>query len=212
MVFDPERAKRLQERLSSRVVVSKLDLSKVRYVAGLDAGYRGERGVAVAALLNYPDLDLVEYVAVEGEVGVPYIPGLLAFREAPLMIKACEMLSREPDLIVVDGHGVTHPRGFGIASHIGVVLDKPSVGAAKSLLYGRVEVLEGERVVLVGRTVGGVVVSRGRREIYLSIGHRVSLDELRVLSKALFKQHDLPEPVYQADRISKEVRRSAPER
>lgn len=211
MSFDTERAKRLQERLSSRVVISRLDLSSARYVVGLDSGYRGGRGIAVAALLSYPGLDLLEYAAVEGSVSVPYIPGLLAFREAPLMLKAYEQLSREPDLIVVDGHGITHPRGFGIASHIGVVLDRPSVGVAKRLLYGRVESLGGERVILVGDLAGGLVVSRGGRELYFSIGHRVSLDDLRVLSRTLFKRHDLPEPVYQADRISKEVRSSAPE-
>ena len=191
---------------------SRLDLSGIRYVVGLDAGYRGERGVAVAALLDYPGLDLVEYAVVEGEVRVPYVPGLLAFREAPLMLRAYEHLSREPDLVVVDGHGVTHPRGFGIASHIGVVLDKPSVGVAKSLLYGRVEPLGGERVVLVGGVAGGLVVSRGEREVYFSVGHRVSFEDLRVLSRTLFKHHWLPEPVYQADRISKEVKRTAPKR
>lgn len=212
MKFDVEVAKRLQQKLSSRVVVSRTDLSKVKYVVGLDVSYSKDMGVAVAVLLSYPQLDLVEYVVVKGEVGVPYIPGLLAFREAPLLIKACELLDYEPDLLVVDGHGITHPRGFGIASHIGVVLDKPSVGVAKSLLYGRVESLGNEKLVFTGRFTGGLVVSRGKRELYFSIGHRVDLDNLRVLSKTLFKQHELPEPTYLADRISKEVKTSATKR
>lgn len=212
MKFDVEIAKRLQQKLSSSVVISGADLSKVRYVAGLDVSYYKGRGIAVATLLTYPHLDLVEYVVVEGEVGVPYIPGLLAFREAPLLIKACELLDRKPDLLAVDGHGVTHPRRFGIASHIGVVLDKPSVGIAKSLLYGRVESLGGERLVFVDGFVGGLVVSRGKKELYFSIGHRVDLNNLRLLSRTLFKQHDLPEPTYIADRISKEVRASAAKR
>jgi deoxyribonuclease V len=206
MIFDVERAKRLQERLSRRVSLNDLDLGKVRYVAGLDVSYARNLGVGVAVLLTYPQLNPVEYVVVKGRVEVPYIPGLLAFREAPLLIKAIELLSIKPDLLVVDGHGVTHPRRFGIASHIGLVTDTASVGAAKSLLYGRVVDSGPERLIVVDDLVGGLVVKYGRREVYLSIGHRVSLDNLRVLSKTLFKHHDLPEPTYLADRVAKEVR------
>ncbi|MEM2006433.1 MAG: endonuclease V [Sulfolobales archaeon] len=212
MRFDTEVAKRLQQKLSLNLVISEIDLSRVKYVAGLDVSYSRDKGIAVAALLNYPHLDLVEYVVVGGEVRVPYIPGLLAFREAPLLIKACELLDQEPDLLVVDGHGITHPRRFGIASHVGVVLDKPSVGVAKSLLYGRVESLGNEKLVFVGDFAGGLVLSKGKKELYISIGHRVDLNSLRVLSKTLFKHHELPEPTYLADKISKEVRASAAKR
>ena len=208
MVFDVERAKKLQEKLSRRVVYDGIDLGKVRYLAGLDVSYAGDLGVGVAVLLTYPHLDPVEYVVVKGRIGVPYIPGLLAFREAPLLIKALELLSVRPDLVVVDGHGVTHPRKFGIASHVGLVTGTASVGAAKSLLYGEVVDSGSERLIVVDDLVGGLVVRRGRREVYLSIGYRVNLDNLRVLSKTLFKHHDLPEPTYLADRVAKEVRTS----
>ena len=208
MAFDVERARKLQEKLSRRVVYDGIDLVKVRYLAGLDVSYVKDLGIAVAVLLTYPQLDPVEYVVVKGRVGVPYIPGLLAFREAPLLIKAVELLSVRPDLLVVDGHGVTHPRRFGIASHIGLVTDTASVGAAKSLLYGRVVDSGSERLIVVEDLVGGLVVRRGRREVYLSIGYRVNLDNLRVLSKTLFKHHELPEPTYLADRVAKEVRAS----
>lgn len=206
MEFNPEIAKKLQVALSSHISTSGIDVGSVRYVAGLDVSYRGSSGLAVAALLSYPQLDLIEYVVVKGEVGIPYIPGLLAFREAPLLIKACELLSTKPDLLVVDGHGVTHPRRFGIASHIGVVLDTASIGVAKSLLYGKIVDSGSENLVLVGDFIGGFVVSRGRKHLYFSIGHKVSLDNLRTLSKTLFRNHDLPEPTYYADMISKQVR------
>jgi len=206
MTFDVEKAKKLQERLSRRVVYDGIDLGKVRHLAGLDVSYAGDLGVGVAVLLTYPQLDPVEYVVVKGRVEVPYIPGLLAFREAPLLIKALELLSVRPDLVVVDGHGVTHPRRFGIASHVGLVTGTASVGAAKSLLYGRVVDSGPERLIVVDGLAGGLTVRRGRREVYLSIGYRVSLDNLRVLSKTLFKHHDLPEPTYLADRVAKEVR------
>lgn len=212
MKFDVDAAKRLQQKLSSYITVSRVDLSKVKYVAGLDVSYARDKGIAVAALLSYPQLELLEYVVVEGSVRVPYIPGLLAFREAPLLIKTCELLNHEPDLLVVDGHGVTHPRGFGIASHMGLVLDKPSVGVAKSLLFGRVENVGNEKLVFAGNFAGGLVVGGGKKELYFSIGHRVDLENVRVLSKTLFKHHELPEPTYQADKISKEVRASASKR
>jgi deoxyribonuclease V len=210
--FDPEIAKKLQISLSLYVSTSGIDASKVRYVAGLDVSYAGDSGLAVATLLSYPQLDLIEYVVVKGEVKIPYIPGLLAFREAPLLIKACELLSLRPDLLVVDGHGVTHPRKFGIASHIGVVLDTASIGVAKSLLYGKVVSSGSENLLMVGDFVGGLVVERDRKRLYFSIGHKVNIDNLREFSKTLFKGHDLPEPTYYADKISKQVRNRAVKR
>ena len=176
MAFDVEKAKKLQKELSRRVLCGGIDLGRVRYLAGLDVSYVGDLGVGVAVLLTYPQLDPVEYVVVKGRVKVPYIPGLLAFREAPLLIKALELLSVRPDLVVVDGHGVTHPRRFGIASHVGLVTDTASVGAAKSLLYGKVVDSGSEKLIVADGLVGGLVVRRGRREVYLSIGYRVNLD------------------------------------
>lgn len=206
MKFNPEIAKKLQIFLSSYVSTSGIDVSSVRYVAGLDVSYAGNSGLAVAALLSYPQLDLIEYVVVKGEVRIPYIPGLLAFREAPLLIKACESLMIKPDLLVVDGHGVTHPRKFGIASHIGVVLNIASIGVAKNLLYGKIVDSDTENFIVVEDLIGGFVVSRGRKRLYFSIGHKVNLNNLRTLSKTLFRNHDLPEPIYYADMISKQVR------
>lgn len=210
--FDVEKAKLLQLELSSYVAISRLELSSLRYVAGLDVSYIKDKGIAVAVLLSYPQLEPIEHIVVVGEVNIPYTPGLLAFREAPLLLKACESLSLTPDLLVVDGHGLAHPRRFGIASHIGVVLDRPSIGVAKSILYGKVIDSNSEKLLLVGDFVAGIAITRGKKELYFSIGHKVDLNSLRALSRTLFKNHDLPEPTYQADRISKEVRAFAVKR
>lgn len=151
---------------------------------------------------------LKEYAIVKGFIEIPYVPGLLAFREAPLMIKACEKLTT-PDLIVVDGHGITHPRKFGIASHIGLVLDIPTIGIAKKLLYGRV--IRGRDdidYILVDDEIGGIVFRSMGREIYASIGHKMSIDYLKEVVPKLFRTHPLPEPTYIADTLSKMYRRS----
>ena len=209
--FSARKAFKLQRMLAERVVWEGR-LSNVRYVCGLDLAYVGDLGIAVATLHNYPDLKLIKYSVVAGTVPIPYVPGLLAFREAPLMFKAIEKLGVKPDLIVVDGHGVTHPRGLGIASHIGVVLDTPSVGAAKRVLTGEVIKRGGREYLVVKGRVGALVVRpRRRRTVYLSIGHKVGMDEIERLSKVLFKGHALPEPTYAADRITKEVRRAVKE-
>ncbi len=175
----------------------------------MDISYSKDVGVAVAVFMDFPQLNLKEYAVVKGVVEVPYIPGLLAFREAPLMIKAYRKLNREADLIVVDGHGVTHPREFGIASHVGLILDRPTVGVAKNLLYGTiVKSSDSTEYIVVNNNVGGVVYRHLNKELYVSIGHKVSINSLKEVVPYLFKSHYLPEPTYIADMLSKKFRRS----
>ena len=204
--FNINKAKKLQ-RLLSRSVVKEGRLDKLRLIVGLDVAYVGSVGIAVATLLDYPKLNLKEYCVVYGEVPIPYIPGLLAFREAPLLIKAYEKLGMDADLIIVDGHGITHPRGLGIASHIGVVLDVPTIGAAKKVLVGRITEIYGRKYLVVNGEPGALVyeVSRKHR-VFLSIGHKVSLNEIVRIAPTLFKGHPLPEPTYIADYITKKER------
>jgi len=206
-LFDAQKAIALQKFLSS-LVKKEGRVDKLKNIVGLDVAYVGSTGVAVAALLEYPSLILKEYVVVRGYVPIPYIPGLLAFREAPLLIKAYEKLGSSADLVVVDGHGITHPRKFGIASHIGVVLDVPSIGAAKKILTGSIVEVNGRKyLTTVDNELGAVVIERGKRRIYLSIGHKISLKEIERLIPKIFKNHDLPEPTYIADLITKRERR-----
>lgn len=166
-------------------------------------------GIAVAVLLDFPNLNLKEYAVVNGVIDIPYIPGLLAFREAPLMIKAYERLRCEADLIVVDGHGVTHPREFGVASHVGLILNRPTIGVAKGLLYG--DIVKGDdevEYIIVNNKVGGLVYPHQGKKLYISIGHKISIKSLKAITPKLFKSHFLPEPTYIADAISKNFRRS----
>ncbi len=207
--FNAARAIKLQRLLAEKIICEG-HISKINTVVGLDLAYVGNIGIAVATLLTYPDLRLKEYAVVVGEVNIPYVPGLLAFREAPLMFKAYEKLSADADLIIVDGHGITHPRKLGIASHIGLVLNKPSIGAAKKILTGKVIRRNGKEYLMVNNDTIGALVLRptgGRKAIFLSIGHKISIAELERIAPTLFKNnHYLPEPTYIADKISKQVR------
>lgn len=205
LFFDQHRASALQKKLSE-LVNTEYEPTKIDLVVGLDLSYVGDEGIAIATLHNYPDMSLVKYAVALDEVHVPYIPGLLAFREAPLMFAAYELLGADPDLILVNGHGITHPRSFGIASHVGVVLDKPTVGVARRILSGREVVINGERYLENNGVLGAYVVVRGATKTYLSIGHKVSLRFIVEVTPKLFKNHELPEPIYTADRISKQVR------
>ena len=131
----PNEAIRLQEQLRSRVIVEN-HLGDPRTVAGVDVAVKGDVARAAVVVLRYPELDLLEVACAERPVVFPYIPGLLAFREAPAILAACADLRVEPDLFLFDGHGLAHPRRMGLACHMGLCLDKPAVGCAKSRLCG----------------------------------------------------------------------------
>ena len=206
----PAEAVRIQARLAPRVI-SEGDPAGVRYVAGADIALpRGRsRARGAVVLLSYPGLALVERHAVEAEVTFPYVPGLLAFREVPVLARAFERLVRTPDLLLVDGHGYSHPRRFGLACHLGLLLDVPTIGVAKSRLVGaydeppleagaRSELRDGEEAI------GIVLRSRdGVAPVFVSVGHRVGLEEAVELTLRLCRGYRLPEPTRLADKLSK---------
>lgn len=207
--FKASKAIALQRKLSSLVDLrSSINIEAIKIVVGLDVSYVSGLGLAVATALSFPGLELIKYVVVKGPVYIPYVPGLLAFREAPLLFKAYEVLKktvgRDADLILVDGHGITHPRRFGIASHIGVILGIPTIGAAKRILTGEVRRVGSNEYIFINNIPSALVVNRGKKQVYLSIGHKISLETIEEIAPKLFKDnHYLPEPTYIADLISK---------
>ncbi|MDI7252951.1 MAG: endonuclease V, partial [Actinomycetota bacterium] len=160
-----------------------LDPGKVRLVAGTDISYLREKRLALGAavLMTYPDLELLEVGTSCVEVDFPYVPGLLSFRELPALLPALEKLGSRPDLVFVDGQGIAHPRGCGLASHLGVITGLPTIGCAKSRLLGDArepgnEVGDWTPLVHGGRTVGAVLRTRaGVKPLYVSVGHLVDL-------------------------------------
>ncbi|MEM3079584.1 MAG: endonuclease V [Thermoproteota archaeon] len=176
LAFTVEKAFYAQQRMSKLVSVKTPHGLNVERVAGVDVGYGDaeERGVVASAVLDLNDMKILETVRLKVEVKVPYIPGLLGFREAPLMVKALSSLKSSFDVALIDGHGVAHPRRFGLACHVGVLLDKPSVGVAKSHLHG--DICEGEVFDECGHRIGRVM-DLGKHKVYVSVGHKISLDD-----------------------------------
>ncbi|MFC2006234.1 deoxyribonuclease V [Chloroflexota bacterium] len=191
----------LQRRLATQVSGNSRVLTP-HFIAGADISVGKAQGIATAAVvvLSYPELRVVETKVAQGRLDFPYIPGLLSFRESPLTLAACEELSIIPDLILVDGQGVAHPRRFGLASHLGLFLDIPAIGCAKSLLCGGHEVPGVERgsyaeVIDGGETIGSALRTRaGVKQVYVSIGHKIDLPTAIHWVLECCRGYRLPEP------------------
>jgi deoxyribonuclease V len=205
----------IQKRLRSQVMTENT-LGDIHLIAGADIATSKDSPKAYAGVvvLSYPALEVVEERGLEGEVTFPYIPGLLAFREGPLLIKAFEQLSTDPDVIVFDGQGLAHPRGMGIATHMGLVFDKPTIGCAKSLLFGRYQEPDPEKGAWAelrdsqGRIVGAALRSKLKTTpIFVSIGHRVDLPSaIRILLECT-RGVRIPEPTRLAHNFVTQLRR-----
>ncbi len=207
----PGEARAVQRRLATEVVAEDR-LGAITRVAGGDVGFprRGEQEMARAAavLLSYPDLAPLGESLIEEPVRYPYIPGLLSFRETPAVVAALQGLPAPPDLLMVDGHGRAHPRRFGIACHLGLVLDLPTLGCAKSPLVGRYDEpadAVGAWTPLVdhGEVIGAALRTRpGVKPVFVSVGHRVSLETAIKLVLACGRGVRLPEPTRLADALA----------
>lgn len=186
------------------------DFNEVRRVAGTDCAYKdgGKIVRAVVAVLSFPDLTLLEHTAGEAPANFPYIPGFLSFREVPALLAAYGKLKTRPDLLLCDGQGYAHPRRFGIACHLGVTLDLPSIGVAKSRLIGKhrePNSASGSRVPLTdkGETIGAVLRTKDKvSPLYISIGHRISLDTAVDYVLRCCRGYRLPETTRWADGLA----------
>jgi deoxyribonuclease V len=202
----PRHAIAVQERLR-RLVERKDRIGSVRRIAGVDVSVKEGRARAAVVLLD-PELEILESHTADVRAVFPYVPGLLAFREFPAISKAFRAVKSKPDLIVVDGHGLAHPRRFGIACHVGVALGIPSIGCGKSLFVGEhapPKPAKGSWTALrhKGETIGAALRTRaGVRPIYVSTGHRVSLPTAIRWILRLTPRYRLPEPIRAADALA----------
>lgn len=207
------RLRKQQLRLASRVVIADHFERPVRVVAGFDLAYLNDHAIAAAVSLRLPTLELVERKTLLEEVSFPYIPTFLAFREAPPIINLLRRLEVEPDIIMLDAHGIAHPVHLGCASHVGVLVEKPTIGVAKRLLcgeYGQEPERVGEWVPLTyeGRVVGAVFKSReGCRPIFISPGHMITLKSSIQIVRDCIRGHRLPEPLRLAHQLAVMERR-----
>jgi deoxyribonuclease V len=213
-ILSPGEARAIQGELAPQVVTEPpLDLSRVRYVAGADVSTQGDWGYAAIVVLSFPELWVVEVRGFEAPLTFPYIPGLLAFREVPLVVGALEVVESEVDAVVFDAHGLAHPRGMGLASHLGLFLDVPAVGCAKSRLVGEHEEPGQEKgstadLVYRKKVVGRVVRTRvGVSPVYVSVGNRIDLKSAVELVLRCCTKYRLPETTRQAHNAANKLRR-----
>lgn len=206
----PAEAVEIQRRLADAVVRHD-DLGQVRFVAGVDVGFEQNNRVtrAAVAILRFPELTLHEQALARLPTSFPYIPGLLSFREGPAILQALRKLQQRPDLLLFDGQGLAHPRRLGIASHIGVLVDIPSIGVAKSRLSGRPRTpLDEEKGAWEplwdgGEVVGALVRTRSHvKPVFVSIGHRVSLATAIQYVLDCTTRYKLPETTRWAHRLA----------
>ncbi len=204
-----EEAIAIQQNLQSEVITED-QLGDINYVAGVDLGFEeaGTISRAAVAILSFPDLQLREQAIAKRPTTFPYIPGFLSFREIPAVIDALEKVSITPDLILCDGQGIAHPRRFGIACHLGILADIPTIGAAKSLLVGKHDELPEEKgswqpLRYRGEVVGAVLRSRtGVNPLYVSPGHRISLPTAIDYVLRCTTKYRLPETTRWADKLA----------
>ena len=203
-------ARVIQESLRHRVITEGGPPS-LRRIAGVDIHVAPATGLtwAAIAVLEWPGLELCQSVLAAVPTGFPYVPGYLSFREIPAALAALALVDPAPDLLMVDGHGIAHPRRMGIAAHLGVLTDLPTIGVAKSRLCGKHQEPPAERAGRValtdkGQTIGIVLRSRTRsRPLYVSVGHRIALEPAVELVLATLTGYRLPEPTRVADKLSR---------
>lgn len=202
-------AKAVQEALRDRVIVTD-QLGKVNAVAGIDVGFEEDGAVtcAAVAVLDFPSLEFREQALARKPTRFPYVPGYLSFREIPAVLAAMERLKTKPDLLLCDGQGIAHPRRFGLACHLGVLTDIPSIGVAKSRLIGAHDALprpKGSWVPLLdeGEIIGAVLRTRvGVKPVYVSVGHRVSLETAIEYVLRCTAKYRLPETTRWAHKLA----------
>lgn len=199
----------LQKQLCSQVI-SDDDFGEIRYVAGVDVGFESQGKItrAAVAILTWPDLNLHETAIARQPTIFPYIPGLLSFREIPTVLAALAQVKTTPDLLLCDGQGLAHPRRFGIACHLGVLVDLPSIGVAKSRLIGQhdpVDQARGSWQPLIDKDerIGAVLRTRANtKPLYISLGHRISLDSAIEYVLSCTPRYRLPETTRWADKLA----------
>ncbi len=206
----PEQAAALQRALQAQLILTWAP-HPIRSIAGVDVGVQGAHGRCAVIVLSYPSLEMLDTVVIEDQVTYPYIPGLLTFREGPLVLKAWERLTVLPDVVIFDGQGIAHPRRMGIAAHLGLWLDRPTLGVAKSRLYGH-HAMPGENVGDFAylyaeegnEIIGAVVRTRaGVKPVYVSPGHRMDLPQAVQLTLSTCRGYRLPEPTRLAHHLTR---------
>lgn len=207
--LNPKAAIALQRDLASRLISDRpLDFDEVRTVAGVDVSVKGDMTRAAVVVMSYPGLVIVETASAQRESTYPYIPGLLAFREGPVVLDALERIRRQPDVFLFDGMGQIHPRKLGIAAHLGLWLGRPTIGCGKSHFIGQYELPAREKggrqpLMRDDEQLGIVLRTRtGVKPVYVSVGHLCEIESAVALVLACTTKYRLPEPIRAAHKAA----------
>ncbi len=206
-------AKAIQLELEEKIQLQKLN-SPVKLVAGADVSYskKVEMCFAAVSIFKFPEMEIMEQSQTIGPINFPYVPGYLTFREAPILLNAFEKLERTPDLVLFDGQGIAHPRHLGLAAHLGLILDLPSVGCAKSLLVGDFEEPEDiqgswSELIYQDRVIGAVVRTRDRvKPLFISPGFKITMDETIEWVLRACTKYRIPEPIRSSHIVVNQLR------
>ncbi len=206
MKIDYDKAMIAQRLLSRLIKIEPLLLKDNSIIGGVDISYSGNIGVAAYVSMRYGSPEPIEIKYAKVNQLPPYVPGLLYLREAPVIAKVFSQISQKPDVLLINGHGLAHPRKMGLASYIGVVFNIPTIGVARHLLYGQINwSTEPPLIIVDNEKVGAILMTKNNSRLYISIGHRVTLnDTIKVVKENLFDLN-LPAPVWYADKLSRET-------
>jgi deoxyribonuclease V len=210
--FPLQRAEDIQRRLSTKVIARDCLPCKIRSVAGVDVSYSDGYSYGGVAVLEFPTMKLIKEVTCSCKTTIPYIPTFLAFRELPAAVAAARKLKTPPDIFIVNGHGRAHPRRFGLACHFGLALNTPTIGVAKSLLCGEVKDSQDwwRPVIDRGEVIGAEVsLKPAVRPIYVSIGHKISLETAIKIVHDCIRRFRIPEPIRLAHMAAERAKREA---
>ena len=210
VTFSVRRAHRAQQRMSKLLILEDQLPEKIRYIAGIDVAYTNNMSIAAAAIMEYDSLKLIETQTASCRTPLPYIPSLLAFREIMPSIRCIRKLRIQPDIFLINGHGYAHPYSCGLASHIGLVLGKPTIGIAKNKLVGKIQKTQQKVAFMThnGRTIGAKLEINSKHEpIYVSIGHMVSLQSAIRIAQQTTRNNPLPEPLLEAHQTATKEKR-----
>ncbi len=209
--FSTKKAHETQMRLSKKVISENRLPENIKFVAGVDVAYAGDTSIGAVAVLDFDSFSLVESRTVKLKTRFPYVPTLLSFREVPPTFLAIKKLQIKPDVFMVDGQGIAHPYRLGFAPHLGLVANVPTIGVAKSLLCGEVQRFNEKRwapIVEEGEVIGASVITEfGKKPVYVSVGHRVSLEKAIELVLHCARGCRIPEPVRKAHTLANEEKR-----
>jgi deoxyinosine 3'endonuclease (endonuclease V) len=192
----------LQNEFSKKVITHDYMNNNIRNVCGIDVSYKDLNAFCSAVIINKNTLEIIEIVNEKSTISYPYIPGLFMLREGEPLLKIVRLLKNLFDVLLIDGHGILHPRKCGLASYVGIMIDKPTIGVAKNLLCG--SILESSYVEYNKTILGYTIKKNNRKDIYVSVGHKISLEtSIDIVKKLTKKSEVIPEPLRIADIYSK---------